>query len=324
MPIDDILVSICCLTYNHEKYIKDCLNGFLCQKTNFKFEVLIHDDASTDSTPDIIRQYEALYPDIIKPIYQKVNQYSQGIAMSATYLYPIAKGKYIAKCEGDDFWIDPYKLQTQIDFLEKNEDFGFVYTNCYFYYQKKKKLVLKKHGGVDVAFEKLLLNYRIPTASIVVRKHLLESYLTELTEVSRSKKWLMGDYPMSLWFSLKSKIKAFENVSSVYRVLSVSTSHFKTIAEYSCFLDSIYSVQEYFIDTYCQDYEERIELKNMCLNVINYRYAIINVYFGEFSHALKYILTIPNQSPKSRILSFIISTKFLRNLYRFYLVKVGI
>ena len=115
---NEILVSICCITYNHEKYIRDAIEGFLMQKTDFPFEVLIHDDASTDGTADIIREYETKYPDIIKPIYQTENQYSKGIKISATYNYPRAKGKYIALCEGDDYWIDPYKLQKQVDFLE--------------------------------------------------------------------------------------------------------------------------------------------------------------------------------------------------------------
>lgn len=123
--MEDIAVSICCLAYNHEKYIRRCLDGFLMQKTNFKFEVLIHDDASTDKTADIIREYEQKYPDIIKPIYQSENQYSQHIKIGWTYQYPRVKGKYIAWCEGDDCWTDEYKLQKQFDALENNPDCSF-------------------------------------------------------------------------------------------------------------------------------------------------------------------------------------------------------
>ena len=117
---DDVLVSICCLTYNHEKYIKKTLDGFVNQKTNFKYEVLIHDDASTDGTVDIIREYEEKYPEIIKPIYQTENQYSKKIRISQTYQYPRAKGKYIAMCEGDDYWCSENKLQEQFDIMEQN------------------------------------------------------------------------------------------------------------------------------------------------------------------------------------------------------------
>jgi len=94
------------------------------QKTTFAFEVLIHDDASTDGTADIIREYEKKYPDIIKPIYQTENQYSKGIKNTLTYQFPRAKGKYIAFCEGDDYWTDPYKLQKQADFLEANPEYN--------------------------------------------------------------------------------------------------------------------------------------------------------------------------------------------------------
>lgn len=123
--MEEIGVSICCLAYNQENYIRRCLDGFLMQKTNFKFEVLIHDDASTDKTADIIREYEQKYPDIIKPIYQKENQYSQHKKINWTYQYPRVKGKYIAWCEGDDCWTDEYKLQKQFDALENNPDCSF-------------------------------------------------------------------------------------------------------------------------------------------------------------------------------------------------------
>ena len=125
MQKSDIKVSINCITYNHEKYIRQALDSFLMQETNFKFEILIHDDASTDGTAEIIREYEKKYPDIIKPIYQLQNQYSKGVNISWTYQYPRAMGKYIAMCEGDDYWCDKYKLQKQYDALENNGDSVF-------------------------------------------------------------------------------------------------------------------------------------------------------------------------------------------------------
>lgn len=109
------LVSIDFITYNHEAYIRDALEGFLMQKTNFTFEVLIHDDASTDQTANIIQEYEKKYPDIIKPIYQTENQYSKGVEITTQIQFPHARGKYIALCKGDDYRKDHFKLQKQVD-----------------------------------------------------------------------------------------------------------------------------------------------------------------------------------------------------------------
>lgn len=117
------LVSICCITYNHAPYIRECLDGFMMQQTNFPFEVLIHDDASTDGTTEIIREYAEKYPDIIKPLYEEENQWVKERRGSAVFNFPRAQGKYIALCEGDDYWTDPLKLQKQVDFLESHSDY---------------------------------------------------------------------------------------------------------------------------------------------------------------------------------------------------------
>ena len=116
------LVSISCITYNHKQYIRDAIEGFLMQRTNFPVEILIHDDASTDGTAEIIREYEKQYPWLIKPVYQTENQYSKhnSFISISKIQYGRALGKYIAFCEGDDYWTDPYKLQKQVDFLESN------------------------------------------------------------------------------------------------------------------------------------------------------------------------------------------------------------
>ena len=126
----EILVSISCLTYNHAPYIRECLDGFVLQQCNFGFEVLIHDDASSDGTQEIIKEYQEKYPDIIKPILREENLYSKGErGFNARFNYTRAKGKYIALCEGDDYWINPLKLQKQVDFLEQNKELSFCSHN---------------------------------------------------------------------------------------------------------------------------------------------------------------------------------------------------
>ena len=153
------LVSINCMTYNHKAFIRQCLDGFMMQKCSFDFEVLIHDDASTDGTQDIIREYEVKYPDIIKPIYQKENQYSKGIDPSLKYNAPRIKGKYIALCEGDDYWTDPYKLQKQVDFLESHPDYVMCSHRFDQYYEDGHRLEKEKDDtfqGADYDLQNLI------------------------------------------------------------------------------------------------------------------------------------------------------------------------
>lgn len=120
--IEHPLVSIICITYNHAKYIEDAINSFLMQETCFSFEIWIYDDASTDGASDKIKAYQSKYPKIIKTIIQTENQYSKG-RKGMSFLHGKLKGKYVAVCEGDDYWTDPKKLQLQVDFLEHNPDY---------------------------------------------------------------------------------------------------------------------------------------------------------------------------------------------------------
>lgn len=122
------LVSVVCHTYNHEKFVEDALNSFLMQETTFPFEIIVHDDASQDGTAEIIKQYQARYPNIIKAILQATNIYSRG-ECPMMYSFPAARGKYIAFCEGDDYWLDNQKLQVQGLFLENNPDYAVCYTD---------------------------------------------------------------------------------------------------------------------------------------------------------------------------------------------------
>ncbi|MDD3037979.1 glycosyltransferase [Bacteroides sp.] len=120
--MDNPLVTIRCLAYNHELYIRECLEGFIMQKTHFRFEAIVHDDASTDGTAAVIREYAEKYPNIIKPIFETENQYSKHDGSLRKIMDAHTHGKYVALCEGDDYWIDPYKLQKQVELLEDNAD----------------------------------------------------------------------------------------------------------------------------------------------------------------------------------------------------------
>lgn len=119
---NEIMVSVFCLAFNHENYIRQTIDSILNQQTSFSFEILIHDDASTDRTAEIIREYEHRAPGIVRPIYQQNNQHSQGKNILHEFMMPLARGKYFAFCECDDYWIDPDKLQKQVDYLERHPD----------------------------------------------------------------------------------------------------------------------------------------------------------------------------------------------------------
>jgi len=122
----DVMVSVIVTTFNHGKFLRDCLDSILSQICNFRIEIVIHDDASEDNTQDIIRKYQSKYPSLIVAILQKVNLYSQGYSIDKEYM-PYVRGKYIATCEGDDYWLDNKKLQKQIQFLENNSSYIAFY-----------------------------------------------------------------------------------------------------------------------------------------------------------------------------------------------------
>jgi glycosyltransferase involved in cell wall biosynthesis len=145
----DPLVSILITSYNHEKYIRQAIEGCLMQQTSFPYEIIIHDDASTDSSAQIIQEYADKYPELIIPILQKENQYSKAVRIMATLMVPIARGKYIAFCEGDDYWTDPKKLEKQITIMEKDPliSLCFTATKWVFVNGKKRDKIMRYHHG---------------------------------------------------------------------------------------------------------------------------------------------------------------------------------
>ena len=128
--MSNIMVSVIMLCYNHEKYLREAIESVVNQKTSFDYELIIHDDASTDGSQAIIREYQAKYPQIIHAILQEENQYSKKVPIRRTFIDPVIRGKYIASCEGDDYWSDENKLQSQVDFLESHEDYVGCTHNC--------------------------------------------------------------------------------------------------------------------------------------------------------------------------------------------------
>lgn len=238
------------------------------QKCDFDYEILVHDDASTDATAAIIREYEVQYPELIKAVYQTENQYSKGAQISQEFQYPHVRGKYIAICEGDDYWTDPLKLQRQVDFLEAHPDYGMCYTRCVYYDQEGGQLSDKARGGCAETAEELLRMNTIPTLTVVARTELVRRFVAEIRPETRG--WLMGDYPMWLYFAAESKVRFMPEVTGVYRVLSNSVSHAPTVEKQCRFIDSTLDIQCFFQEHYHLDVDmrrmrERATLKKMKL-----------------------------------------------------------
>lgn len=213
-----VKLSVICLTYNHAKFIRDALDSFVMQKTNFPFEVLIHDDASTDGTSEIIKEYAQKYPDIIMPIFEKENQWRLGKDFSKEKIWPLVTGEYVALCEGDDYWTDENKLQKQVDFLDSHPECSICFHPVKVKWDDGREddtvypnaKILKKVGTLD--FESLLKRNFIQTNSVVYRwRFLHDSYDLMPDEI------LPGDWFLHLLHAQIGKIGFMPDIMAVYR-----------------------------------------------------------------------------------------------------------
>lgn len=221
------LVAIRCITYNHEQYIRDALEGFVMQKTNFPFVAIVHDDASTDGTATIIREYAEKYPDIIKPIFETENQYSKrdgSLAKIMRKAIEATGAKYVALCEGDDYWIDPLKLQKQVDFLEANPEYEMCYTNFDIKNETTGKYTIKAFDSHPRIFKKeycsveefvLRKGYVCPP-SWVLRQELIPKSTFDSLD---------GTFVYFTHFLANTKVKYLTDTTAVYRILEESASH---------------------------------------------------------------------------------------------------
>ncbi len=204
-------VSVCIITYNHENYIAQAIEGALIQKTNFPFEIVIGEDCSTDGTREIVFDYAKKYPNIIRVITSEKNV---GMINNFIRTLNVCKGKYIALCEGDDYWIDPYKLQKQVDFLEANPDCSLCFHNAFKIYENSTKtpeLFNDIFFSREVTINEIVNKWIIPTASIVFKRDILPL-------PAWSKNIYSGDMTLALIAVSKGKLFCLNSVMSVYRI----------------------------------------------------------------------------------------------------------
>ena len=213
----EVMVSVKCITYNHADYIKKALEGFVNQKTDFRYEVIIHDDCSTDGTDLIIKEYAIKYPSIIKPIFETENQYHKKDGSIGRILRRHTRGKYIAMCEGDDYWIDPFKLQKQVDFLESHPDYSMIATNCL--YDRNGNMQPGSWNvqyDYDPEFKEVVFNggLFLATTSLLTRAKYYPNRPPEVTSQ------YVGDYPLQIYFAYIGKVRIINDITCVYRLMS--------------------------------------------------------------------------------------------------------
>lgn len=210
-----IIVSITCVAYNQEYCISETLDSFLMQETSFPFEVLINDDASTDKTAEIIQGYEDKFPNIVKPVYQSENQFSQGFN-TIFPLFPKAKGRYVAICDGDDYWDDKKKLEIQVDAMEKHLDVDLSFHPAKILKEGQIESVMSRHTDKDKIFapEEVILGRGgfCPTESLMLRKKVI-SPMPDWT-----KKIILGDYVLQLMGAKNGGALYIDRCMTIHRI----------------------------------------------------------------------------------------------------------
>lgn len=292
---DKIIVSIQCLVYNHEPYLRQCLDGFVMQKTNFKFEAIVHDDCSTDNSAAIIREYAEKYPDIIKPIFETENQYSKHDGSIEKIMDTACNGRYIAFCEGDDYWIDPKKIQKQYDALVSYPLATMCYTGFYCvddkgneyirpYYEK----LMKKSSSGD-NFVKLIKGPNYPmTLTCMVRNDVLNSPFYH-------ERLVRYDYGFFLTAASIGDFVYLPERTACYRNSPNGLMNTKKKA----IIESSIRTKLFFADQVIRNTTKHVSLcgkfsilLSIADNHISMRHSMCNRYFVEFLKKYKFMLIL--------------------------------
>lgn len=309
------LVAIECLAYNHGPYIRQCLDGFVMQKTDFSFIAIVHDDASADDTAKIIREYAQNYPDIIKPILETENQYSKKDGSLGRIIKKAIPEdvKYIALCEGDDYWTDPYKLQKQINYMESHPECVLTHTG-FSYLENGKTTIAEKEGEKikEISDSKIIFNilngnnYRIQTCTAIYR---LATYYTILPQLKKiNGLFLMGDTP--LWVNLLQcgTIHYIDSPTSVYRIGNDTASHPKSLKSILRFNLSCAEMRVYY-SSLCNSAEQDLFAKQLVKAYMKYK-----PFDYDYMPVVQIRLT--------PIVNFASCSKLILSIYKLYLYAI--
>lgn len=285
--MQDVKVSVFIGAYNQEKYIAKTLESVVNQKTNFKFEILVHDDASTDSTSDIIKEYSLKYTDLIFPVFQTENQYSKGVKIESRFLLPYAKGEFISWLDGDDYFSDENKLQSQVDEMEKEGAHACIHSvqkilngKCIGYFPDPKKL--NETCVVDKLYAfKLAIDGELHVSSLMLKKSSYETYTKKYQKYSKGVGF--GDVPLFAFVTANEKLVFINKAMSVYNVgvpngfmMSVCSDKEKMIEHRERSIKFFKGICEAFpLFSQKKIIKERIELEEYLLQVELKNYKVI-------------------------------------------------
>ena len=221
MSDEAIMVSVLCATYNQEKYIRQSLDSVLGQKTDFRFEVIVRDDCSSDRTTEIVLEYARKYPDQVIPLILEENHYSHGKNdIAFIRLFSLIRGRYFAVCEGDDFWTDPEKLQIQVDFMESHPEYSMCCHTAYLTDEngqiRKDKIFPSGMESGDLSVEKIISGWSMATNTLMIRK----SSWGDDCVVPFQGKCVNEDYGIEVYTALKGKVRFMNRVMGAYRMNS--------------------------------------------------------------------------------------------------------
>ncbi|MFA7160607.1 MAG: glycosyltransferase, partial [Kiritimatiellia bacterium] len=276
------LVTVITLTYNHAPYIRQCLDSILAQETDFPFEMIVHDDASTDGTSAIVAEYAEKYPYVIVPVLQKENQYSKGKGLGR-FILPLIRGKYRASCEGDDYWHNPNKLSLQVEYLEAHPDVGLVHgdvnsftqqTGLLSYNCRKGQSIVCTEDDPHLSWWILLGTYPVWTCTVCVRSDLELKVMDADPYVFGQNPFKMGD--VQRWFEISriAKVHYIPESLSTYRFLTESASHSNNALQRLSWTMSCVDLREYYVHKYeCPTEMRRMIMAHWCHKLLASAYV---------------------------------------------------